>query len=58
MGSGIHMADTYSLKYQFHGAIGMGLSQRTRLRTLLERYVNILWEPGLNRPGFAGDPNS
>jgi len=52
------MADTYSLKYQFHGAIGLGRSQRTRLRTLLDRYVDILWEPGshkYNVTSFVGE---
>lgn len=48
---------TYRLNYQFRGSSGR-LPVRDSLRTLLNRYVDILWEPGshkYNVTSFVGE---
>ena len=58
MAKSFRMADTYSLNYQFLSDIRLGSSRRARLRTLLDRYVDILWEPGshkYNVTSFIGE---
>ena len=47
----------YSLNYQLSG-IDNGTNQHTNLRTLLQRYVDLLWEPGshkYNVSSFIGE---
>ena len=53
-----HMADAYSLHYRFHSDMQPGAFRRIRLRALLDRYVDILWEPGshkYNVTSFIGE---
>lgn len=55
MGKTIRLAGTYSLMYNFQSDMQRG---HTRLRSLLDRYVDILWEPGshkYNVTSFIGE---
>jgi len=55
MGKTIRLAGTYSLMYNFQGDVQRG---HTRLRSLLDRYADILWEPGshkYNVTSFIGE---
>ncbi|MFC6445588.1 tyrosine-type recombinase/integrase [Shinella zoogloeoides] len=58
MGQTIRLAGTYSLKYNFQDDMQRGFARRTRLDLLLNRYVDILWEPGshkYNVTSFIGE---
>ena len=58
MGKSIRLAGTYSLKYDFQDNTRLGSARRTRLRSLLDRYADILWEPGshkYNVTSFIGE---
>lgn len=58
MARSIRMADTYSLQYHFQSDMRPKPPQRARLLTLLERYGDILWEPGshkYNVTSFVGE---
>ena len=55
MGKTIRLAGTYSLMYNFQSDMQRG---HTRLRSLLDRYGDILWEPGshkYNVTSFIGE---
>ena len=58
MGKSIRLAGTYSLKYDFQDNTRLGSARHTRLRSLLDRYADILWEPGshkYNVTSFIGE---
>jgi integrase len=45
----IPMNDTYTVNYQFRSNSRFRTAPRVSLRGLLERYVDILWEPGAHK---------
>jgi integrase len=52
------ITETYNLIYQFRGGERSRTMSRVSLRTLLQRYVDILWEPGshkYNVTSFIGE---
>ena len=58
MAKSIRMADAYSLNYDFHSGMRPNSQRSARLLTLLERYVDVLWEPGshkYNVTSFVGE---
>lgn len=58
MARSIQMADAYSLNYDFHSGMRPNSQRSARLLTLLQRYVDILWEPGshkYNVTSFVGE---
>jgi integrase len=58
MPKSIQINETYSLNYQFRSAPRFRTLPRASLRSLMERYVDLLWEPGshkYNVTSFVGE---
>lgn len=58
MAKSIQTADAYSFSYHFNDDTRLGKSRRNSLRSLLNRYVDVLWEPGshkYNVTSFIGE---